>query len=162
MSLSTPLLRRLIAYPRRYLFPYIVVMFSAMIVLSATEGSMIVIIKNFIDRLSLSHDMSGLRMLSLVLLGIFILRAAAAFGADYLEAYTVQKVTLDIRAELNEALQNKPLSFFNRTPTGVMMSRVINDVQVIANSAIARERHPWRSPLSCMAIVPRAPRMSPM
>src|ERR1700730_4814260 len=33
---------------------------------------------------------------------------------------------------------------------------------MIASRAIARERQPWRSPVSCMRIVPRAPRMSPM
>jgi len=33
---------------------------------------------------------------------------------------------------------------------------------MIASSAIARERHPWRSPESCILIVPSAPRMSPM
>ena len=44
----------------------------------------------------------------------------------------MQKVTLDLRSGLNETLQNQSLSFFNRTPTGVMMSRVINDVQVVA------------------------------
>ncbi|HEX4210319.1 MAG TPA: ABC transporter transmembrane domain-containing protein [Candidatus Binataceae bacterium] len=136
MKLLTPLLLRLFTYPRRYLFPYIVVMFTAMIVLSSTEGSMIIIIKNFIDRLTTYHDISGIRLLSIVLLALFVVRAVASFGSDYLEAYVVQKVTLDIRSELNDALQHKPLSFFNRTATGVMMSRVINDVQVIANSAV--------------------------
>src|SRR4029077_5655372 len=58
------------------------------------------------------------------------------FGADYLDAYVIQKTTLDVRGQLNEALQNQSLSFFNRTPTGVMMSRVINDVTVVTNYGI--------------------------
>jgi ATP-binding cassette, subfamily B, bacterial MsbA len=136
MQLLTPLLRRLIAYPRRYLFPYIAVMCVAMIVVSSTEGSLVVIIKTFADRFSVSRDISRLEPLSILLLGLFTIRAVASFGSDYLEAYVMQKVTMDIRGELNEALQHKPLSFFNRTPTGVMMSRVINDVQVVSNSGI--------------------------
>jgi ATP-binding cassette, subfamily B, bacterial MsbA len=136
LKLLTPLLRRLFRYPRRYLFPYIVVMCVAMIVVSSTEGSLVVIIKAFADRFAISHDVSRLRLLSILLLGLFTVRAAASFGSDYLEAYVMQKVTMDIRGELNEALQHKPLSFFNRTPTGVMMSRVINDVQVVTNSGV--------------------------
>ena len=137
MKLLTPMLRRLIAYPRRYLFPYILVMCIAMIVVSSTEGSLVVIIKAFADRLSTSreHFPAG----ALVDSPAWPLRhprGARSFGSDYLEAYVMQKVTMDIRGELNEALQHKPLSFFNRTPTGVMMSRVINDVQVVSNSGI--------------------------
>ena len=102
-----------------------------MIVLSATEGSMTVIIKNFIDRLSILRTICpACDCFRSCCSGSSWCAALASFGADYLEAYAVQKVTLDIRAELNEALQHKPLSFFNRTPTGVMMSRVINDVQL--------------------------------
>ena len=48
----------------------------------------------------------------------------------------MQHVTLDMRSDLNESLQNQSLSFFNRTPTGVMMSRVLSDVQLVTNGAI--------------------------
>jgi subfamily B ATP-binding cassette protein MsbA len=132
MRLLTPLNRRLIAYVRPYFFPYIVLMCAAMIVVSSTEGGIIVIIKNFTNQLTVAHSLAHLPMLSLVLLGIFIVRGASSFASDYLEAYVVQKVTLDLRSGLNETLQNQSLAFFNRTPTGVMLSRVINDVQVVA------------------------------
>ncbi len=132
MKILTPLNRRLLAYVRPYFFPYIVLMCAAMIVVSSTEGGIIVIIKNFTNQLTVARSLSHLPMLSLILLGIFIARGASSFASDYLEAYVVQKVTLDLRSGLNETLQNQSLAFFNRTPTGVMLSRVINDVQVVA------------------------------
>ncbi len=131
-----PLYRRLLAYPRRYLFPHMALMAAAMLLLSSTEGSIVLILKRFIDQLSVAHNLAALQILSLIVLAIFLVRAAAAFGSDYLEAYVIQKVTLDLRAELNESLQNQSLSFFNRTPTGVMLSRVINDVQVVTSGAV--------------------------
>ena len=136
MKLLTPIYRRLFGYLRPYFFPYVVVMLIAMAVLSATEGAIIIVIKRFTNNLTVSRDVAVLPFLSLVLLGIFLVRAIAAFGADYLEAYVVQKTTLDMRGRLNETLQNQSLSFFNRTPTGVMMSRVINDVNVVTNYGI--------------------------
>jgi len=136
MKILTPLQRRLLGYLRRYFFPFTVLMAAAMIVVSSTEGAIIIIIRNFTNQLTVVHSLSHLPLLSLGLLGIFITRAASAFAADYLEAYVVQKITLDIRDDLNESLQNQSLAFFNRTPTGVMLSRVINDVQVVAAYAI--------------------------
>src|SRR5260370_18560119 len=78
-----------------------------------------------------AHGALKLREYSLVLAGLFLLRAVANFSEDYLSSYVAQKITLDLRADLNESLQRQSLSFFNRTPTGVMVSRVINDVNVV-------------------------------
>jgi ATP-binding cassette, subfamily B, bacterial MsbA len=136
MKILTPLHRRLLGYLRRYFFPFTVLMGAAMIVVSSTEGAIIIIIRNFTNQLTVARSLSHLPLLSLGLLVIFIARAASAFAADYLEAYVVQKITLDLRDDLNESLQNQSLAFFNRTPTGVMLSRVINDVQVVAAYAI--------------------------
>jgi subfamily B ATP-binding cassette protein MsbA len=136
MTFLTPLNRRLLGYLHRYVFPYVAVMAVAMLLVSSTEGAMVLIIRNFTNQLTIARSLGTLPLLSLALLGIFLIRAAASFGSDYLEAYVVQKVTLDMRAGLNQALQNQSLAFFNRTPTGVMMTRVINDVQVAANSGV--------------------------
>ena len=136
MRLLTPINRRLIGYLRPYLFPYVAVMLLAMLLLSSSEGAIVVIIKRFTNNLTVNRDVAALPFLSLLLLGIFLLRAIASFGADYLDAYVIQKTTLDLRGQLNEALQNQSLAFFNRTPTGVMMSRVINDVTIVTNYGI--------------------------
>jgi ATP-binding cassette, subfamily B, bacterial MsbA len=136
MTLLPSIYRRMLAYLRPYFFPYLVVMLLAMTVLSSTEGAIVIMIKRFTNNLTMSRDLVVLPFLSLVLLGIFLVRAIAEFGADYLDAYVVQKTTLDIRGCLNESLQNQSLSFFNRTPSGVMMSRVMNDVNVVTNYGI--------------------------
>ena len=136
MRLLTPINRRLLSSLRPYLFPYVTVMMIAMIVLSSSEGAIVLIIKRFTNNLTVSRDVGALPLLSFLLLGIFLVRAIASFGADYLDAYVIQKTTLDLRGQLNESLQNQSLSFFNRTPTGVMMSRVINDVTIVTNNGI--------------------------
>jgi ATP-binding cassette, subfamily B, bacterial MsbA len=131
MKLIGPTYRRLFGYLRPYLFPYVAVMLVAMVVLSSSEGAIVLIVKRFTNNLTVKRDLAALPFLSLMLLGIFLVRAIANFGSDYLDSYIIQKTTLDIRGQLNETLQNQSLSFFNRTPTGMMMSRVINDVNVV-------------------------------
>jgi subfamily B ATP-binding cassette protein MsbA len=136
MTLIPPIYRRMLGYLRPYFFPYVVVMLIAMTLLSSSEGAIVIMIKRFTNNLTLTRDLAALPFLSLLLLTIFLVRAIAEFGADYLDAYVVQKTTLDMRGRLNESLQNQSLSFFNRTPSGVMMSRVMNDVNVVTNYGI--------------------------
>ena len=136
MTLIPPIYRRMLGYLRPYIFPYVVVMLIAMTLLSSSEGAIVIMIKRFTNNLTMSRDLAVLPFLSLLLLAIFLLRAIAEFGADYLDAYVLQKTTLDMRSRLNESLQNQSLSFFNRTPSGVMMSRVMNDVNVVTNYGI--------------------------
>jgi subfamily B ATP-binding cassette protein MsbA len=136
MKLLTPLNRRLLNYLRRYFFPYVVILLITMAVLSATNGAITLLVKRFIDQLASTRSLEALRVLSIEVLALFLIRAVADFGSDYLQAYIAQKITLDLRSQLNEKLQNQSLAFFNRTSTGVMMSRVINDVGLISTGAL--------------------------
>ena len=139
MKLLTPLQSRLFAYLRRYIFPYVLLLGLAMAVLSAANAGIPFIGKHFVDLLSNigrldTRGAAGIRRLSFAIAGLFLLRAIGNFSDDYLSAYIAQKITLDMRADLNESLQRQSLSFFNRTPTGQMVSRVINDVNVAMQS----------------------------
>jgi subfamily B ATP-binding cassette protein MsbA len=136
MTLASPLYRRLLSYLRRYLFPHVIVLLAAMLTLSATTGAIPLLIKRFVDQLAGSRNVGALPWLSFELLALFLIRALADFGSDYLEAYVSQKITLDLRSDLNQCLQNQSLAFFNRTSTGIMMSRVINDVGLVSTNAI--------------------------
>jgi len=142
MKLLTPLQWRLLRYLRPYLFPYVLLLGIAMGLLAAATGGIPLLTKWVVDlgtNLGVTHQLDAhgalkLREYSLVLAGLFLLRAIANFSDDYLSAYIAQKMTMDIRGDLNESLQRQSLSFFNRTPTGVMVSRVISDVSLVVSS----------------------------
>ncbi|MFZ0889464.1 MAG: ABC transporter ATP-binding protein [Candidatus Binataceae bacterium] len=127
MRLLAPLHLRLLRYLRRYLFPHIAVLALAMLVLSVTNGVTPFLVRGFINQLALKN-LAALRIVSLEILALFLLRAISNFGDDYLGSYIGQKLTLDMRSELNDRLQRLPLSFFNRTATGVILARVLSDV----------------------------------
>jgi ATP-binding cassette, subfamily B, bacterial MsbA len=135
MTLVTPLSRRVLAYLRRYAFPYMAMLVVAMLVSSATDGAIPLLIKHFTDQIYQlkSVQLQALRIISIELVAVFVLRSLSSFGEDYLSAYIGQHITLDVRSELNRKLQRMPLAFFNRTPSGMMMSRVVNDVSVISS-----------------------------
>jgi ABC-type multidrug transport system fused ATPase/permease subunit len=142
VKLLTPLHWRLYGYIRKYLFPFVLLLGLAMLVLSAASAGIPFIIKLVVDlvtNLKVGHQLDAhgavkLREYSLLLAGLFLLRAIANFGDDYLSSYITQKMVVDIRGDLNESLQRQSLSFFNRTPTGVMVSRVISDAGMVVSS----------------------------
>jgi subfamily B ATP-binding cassette protein MsbA len=134
MTLLSPMHRRLANYLRPYLFPYTLLLGAAMVALAGANAGIPFVIKNFVNDLTRTKAADGLHQLSFVLAGLFLLRAAGNLSNDYLGAYISQKLVLDMRADLNESLQRQSLSFFNRTPTGMMVSRVLNDVNVVVQT----------------------------
>ena len=153
MKLGTPLQQRLYRYLRPYLFPYVVLLAVAMLVLAGANAGIPFIIKRFLDQLVNLKRVGGLHELSILLAGLFLLRALGNFVNDYLSAYIQQKLVLDIRADLNESLQRQSLSFFNRTPTGMMVSRVISDVNVVVAGLTEGAFSIWSDGVSMIALI---------
>ena len=135
MTILPPTYRRLLRYLRPYVFPHLILAVAAMLILSASSGAIPFLAKGFINQLTSLKSLESLRSLSLAILAVFVVRAVANFGSNYLTSYLGQKIVLDVRSELNDRLQQLPLSFFNRTPSGVMVSRVVNDVGLISSAA---------------------------
>src|SRR5262245_65896463 len=105
MKLVTPLQQRLYRYLRPYLFPYVVLLAVAMLILAGANAGIPFIIKKFLDELVNLKRGSGLHELSILLAGLFLLRALGNFVNDYLGAYIPPKLVLAIRAELNQPPQ---------------------------------------------------------
>ena len=138
--------KRLLGYARPYIFPDLALAVLAMLVLSAANGAIPYLIKetiNLLSKLKASDPMTvqRLHMLSLGILAVFIVRALTDFLASFLTDYIGMKTAMDLRGEFNDRLQRLPLSFFNWTPTGNLLTRSLNDVQlassIITNSLIS-------------------------
>ncbi len=134
MTIFSPPHRRLFNYLRPYLFPYTALLGVAMLALAGANAGIPFVIKHFVDDLTHTQSIGGLHELSIVLAALFLVRAGGNLSDDYLSSYISQKLVLDMRADLNESLQRQSLSFFNRTPTGTMVSRVLNDVNVVVQT----------------------------
>jgi ATP-binding cassette subfamily B protein len=89
------------------------------------------LIKIAIDDHILRHDWAGLggvaALFLLVLLALYALRAAQA----YLTQLTGQRVLHDLRAALFAHLQRQDARFYDRSPVGRLMTRVLNDGEAV-------------------------------
>ena len=71
----------------------------------------------------------------LLVVGAFLLAALIGWAAEYAQTYLVgwvgQRVLADLRIRVFKHLQALPVGFYESTPTGVLVSRMTNDVEAL-------------------------------
>ena len=93
-----------------------------------------IIIQLHLDSLLLKKDMEMLMVLPIAVILLFLSKGIFEYGQAYLMNYVGLKVVADIREKLYNHLQTLSLSFFTKTPTGILISRITNDVNLIQGS----------------------------
>ncbi|MDG2303785.1 MAG: ABC transporter transmembrane domain-containing protein [Candidatus Binatia bacterium] len=129
--------RRLLSYLRPYVWPRFVGGAACMLVFSATTFYLPFLIRNVFDDIFAARDWAMLAWLPVLSLLVFAVRSLANYGSSYLIEWVAQKIVVDFRKALNERVQHLPLSFFNRTPTGAIVSRATSDVTQV-NTALTQ------------------------
>jgi subfamily B ATP-binding cassette protein MsbA len=89
------------------------------------------LIKPILDKVIIGKDMRLGLLLPPALIIVSILKGSTWYARDYFMGYVGQKVVNDIRDRLYSHIQTLSFSYFTRTPTGVIISRIINDVNLV-------------------------------
>ena len=117
-----------------YLRPYKVrLAWSAvfMILTSALISLQAYLVQPVLDNVFLNKNMKLLLLLPPALVVVVILKGAASYARDYLLGYIGQRIVNDIRDQLYRHLTSLSFSYYTRTPTGVLISRIINDANLV-------------------------------
>jgi subfamily B ATP-binding cassette protein MsbA len=105
-----------------------------MLCYSATSGAMPFLTKNIFDDVFAKKDEMVLRYLPFLIVGIFVFRGLISFGEDYLMAYINGRVVNRLRNELYAHIVSLSLSFYQRHPTGSLMTRITGDTHLAAGA----------------------------
>ena len=122
---------RLLSYLRPYVWPWFVSAVVAMLLFSATTGAMPLLVERVFDDVFASKNAVALRILPIAIVLIFLFRGVSSFAQSYLMDLVGQRIICDMRDQMNQHIQRLSLTYFNRTPTGDILSRVTNDVALI-------------------------------
>jgi ABC-type multidrug transport system fused ATPase/permease subunit len=87
--------------------------------------------KSIVDEVITARDLSYLAVLIIGLIGAYGLYQVVQIGDNYVRHTLGEKFILDLRIRLYAYLQKLSLSFFERTSTGELMSRVTNDLSAL-------------------------------
>ena len=124
------LMRRLLAYLRPYLLKVIVAL--VLLVVSSLLGLVgPLLIKIGIDDYIAQGRIDGLGALAFIFAGVLALH----FLTQYFQVFMLQEVAqgamFDLRKQIFSHLQTLPIRFFDRNPIGRLVTRVVNDVDVL-------------------------------
>jgi subfamily B ATP-binding cassette protein MsbA len=102
-----------------------------MMVEAAGQSVAAFLVQPALDGVFLNKNTRMLKLIPLALLIVYFLRSLAMFGQEYLMSFVGQNIIRRLRNRLYDRIQDLPLSFFHKERTGVLMSRVTNDVNII-------------------------------
>ncbi len=121
---------RILRFVKPY-WPRLLVAMICMLVVSAITAAFALLTKNVLDDIFIKKDNFMLTVIPLAVMGLGVIKGFFTFGEGYLMNYVGQRVVANLRERLYNHLQTLSLSFFDRTPTGVLMARITNDVNSI-------------------------------
>ncbi|HEV2055890.1 MAG TPA: ABC transporter ATP-binding protein [Methylomirabilota bacterium] len=124
------LMRRLwgVTRPHRRLVLLSMLLFPAVAALELLQPWLT---KIAIDRYILTGDWLGLSRIAAAYLGCLIVLYGLRVAISYLTQLAGQRVMHDLRAALFAHLQRQDAAFFDRSPVGRLMTRVLTDVEAI-------------------------------
>ena len=125
-------LRRLLTYvqPYRGVFIGLIVLTVAAAVLGTVRPALI---QRMIDVDINNNDWAGLNRSTLWLLLLLVVNTLVSYLQTYYGGWLGQYIVRDIRTDLYKHLLSLKLSFFDRTPIGVLVTRNISDVETLAD-----------------------------
>ena len=102
-----------------------------MLVIAVASSATAFLVKPVLDDIFFKKDITMLKIIPVVVVLIYFLRGLGMYGQDYLMNYVGENIIKDLRNDLYNRIQDLPIAFFHREKTGVLMSRITNDVNII-------------------------------
>jgi subfamily B ATP-binding cassette protein MsbA len=122
----------------RYMTPYVsgfILAVIGMALTAATETSLAAILKPLLDGGFVEKDPDIIRLIPFALLGIAFLRGVGGFLSNYYMAWISRNVVRDMRAQIYSHLIDLPTRYFDKNSSGHLMSKLIYDVEQVANAS---------------------------
>jgi len=118
----------------RYVLPYRWTAVAALCLLPLSSAARLAqpwLMKVAIDEHIVTGRMEGLPLVAAGFLALILAESLLTFLEVWLLQYLGQKVMYDLRMDLFSHVQRLPVSFFDRTPTGSLVTRLTSDVEVL-------------------------------
>ncbi|WP_374707305.1 MULTISPECIES: lipid A ABC transporter ATP-binding protein/permease MsbA [Rodentibacter] len=113
----------------------LVVAAIALVLNALADSGLIYLLKPLLDDGFGKTNHSFLKMMAFVVVGMIFLRGVSSFISNYCLAWVSGKVVMTMRRRLFKHLMFMPVSFFDRNPSGKLLSRITYDSEMIANSS---------------------------
>ena len=117
------LLKYVKSYRKYYILTIILVIINTVLSLPLP-----LVVRYIIDEVIAGKNIPLLNLILTGLIILYLFRALISYMLSYLYGYIGQNVTLDIRKKLFNHMQEIPISYIDKNPSGTIVSRIMNDV----------------------------------
>ena len=128
--------RRLMMYFR----PYKIILILAVICTALISLSSLMVPwltgKGLIDKVIGEKNIPLLNLVALGFIGLVIVKGVFSYLQTYLTSFIGYKIVMDMRNQIFQHLQRLSLSFYKKRRAGEIMSRLINDTNVLQNALV--------------------------
>ncbi|MBD2785343.1 lipid A ABC transporter ATP-binding protein/permease MsbA [Xenorhabdus sp. DI] len=107
----------------------------ALVMNAAGDTLMLSLLKPLLDEGFGKADMSVLKWMPLVVIGLMLLRGISGFISSYCISWVSGKVVMQMRRRLFNHMMGMPVSFFDQQSTGTLLSRITYDSEQVASSS---------------------------
>jgi ATP-binding cassette subfamily B multidrug efflux pump len=131
-ALDMDLLSRVLKYVRPYKgrFVFTFMLTIALAVLSPLRP---LLIQYAFDNYIVTPDPDGLLVITLLIIGVLLVEAFTYYFYTYSANWLGQTVIKDIRTEIYNHINQLKLQYFDKTAIGTLVTRVVSDIETIAD-----------------------------
>lgn len=123
--------RRLLSY----VFPYwkvFVLAVIGMVIFGATDAGFAAIMKVITGAGFVDKDPEIIRWIPFMIIGLFIIRMIAGFFSIYGMSWIARNVIKSLRADMFDQMLRLPVTYFETSSSGVLLSKLLYDVEQVA------------------------------
>ena len=121
---------RLLQYVKPYK-SWLVISMVCMVIVASMAGAQAYLVKPLLDEIFFNKNGTMLKLVPLVIMGVFLVKGLFSYSYNYFLQKVGQSIIRDLRNLLYSHIQSLPLSFFQKKPTGELISRILSDVTLI-------------------------------
>jgi len=140
----------------RYLRPYRLRLTAAFVcsgLVAAFSGAYAWLVKPVLDEIFINKNETLLVALPLALFVVSVLKSGFNYGQNYLMNYVGNQVITDIRQELFGKMIRLPVGYHDANTSGRLVSRVVNDVTLMANAVAGVLKDIFQQGLTFLAML---------
>ena len=144
--------KRLLEYCRPYWWRIVLAAIGSVGV-GGLDGALAYLVEPVLKRIFSGKDMHIFVLLPLGIIALYGLRGLCRFTNDYFIRTAGQLAVQDVRNDIYQKNMRLSIGFFNRQPTGALMSRIMNDVTMMQEGVANIITGVFRDGLSAVALL---------
>jgi subfamily B ATP-binding cassette protein MsbA len=106
-----------------------------MVLYSLAEGGFAKLIEPMVDGSFIDKDPKYIKWIPILLIAVFAIRSVGSVVSDYCMAWIARSVIRDLREQVFQGLLRLPISYYDMSSSGTLLSKMVYDIEQLAEAA---------------------------